>query len=355
MRGAGFSGIAGPEMNWTLRFAAFFWAAGMLSGAELRVTAAASLGEFSSLDEAVNAAKDGDVITVSSGTHQASVVINAQGLRIQGPEGNSAVLVPPSARPEATVLTVAGYGCVVSNLTIAGGGVALHVTGTGSLVTGVVARNQRRIGFQIEGEKNTLRACQAIGGNFRGFQLAGPRHHLFRNISKDNGNSGFCLSSASECLLQGNVADANRGSGFYVTDGSDGNLLRNNRSAASAIAGFYLDSGSARNELAANRAEGNERGIVLTDARDNIISNNKSSGSRGPEIQVKGASAGNRLLNNTGSLDDQTVSSPSGTLGIALPSSKIVLVALGACFAAVVLVVIAVLAALLFLDKRRSL
>jgi len=247
-----------------------------LSGA-IEITVGPKDSDFSSIQDAVNAARAGDLIEVRGGIYHENVVVDKK-LDLEG-------LGEP-------VVDAGGKG---STFALLAGGVALN----GFIITG--SRNlpgQMEAGIKAISGNNNI-SNNAVTGNVNGIMLESSNDSIIIN-NKVYGNreNGIYLDSSQRNALVGNNVSNNGhdsgGTGIYLymrcnynsirdnevhnngLDGimissSDNNTIQHNNASANGEGGIHLNCGSLNNTVTMNNATKNKFGIYLTVAMSSWI------------------------------------------------------------------------------------
>ncbi len=234
--------------------------------------------DFTSIQAAVDAAKNGDTIIVYSGIYIENVDVNKE-----------LTIISQSGNPEDTVVQAASSSDHV-----------FHVTADGVKISG----------FNITGARDTY---------YAGICLGGVGYCLIENNTASENFYGICLESSSSNTLENttvshsntlenNTANSNNGHGIYLYY-SGGNVLNNNTANLNSESGIYLEASSS-NTLSNNTASNNtENGITLVyggvweefgdvlGSTGNILINNEANSNSESGIYLY--SDGNTLNNNT--------------------------------------------------------
>jgi len=224
--------------------------------------------DFSSIQEAVNAAAPGDTIQVSAGRYNEKIRIEKSGLRLVAP--------------------VSGQRAVIDGAGLMGHGI--HVVGLPDKpVSGVEI-----MGFVVERFENGITLENAILTQVR---LNTSQDHLDKAspwagvIEAD----GFLLINSHFNTLYGNLAQRNGHDGIVITRGSSGNVIEGNRLTLTG----YDHGVTWPGPWVRSSGAGGGCAVLFAGAGNNnnkVIGNDATDGDWG--FLLNGASAGNLIANN---------------------------------------------------------
>jgi parallel beta-helix repeat protein len=214
--------------------------------------ASVSVKSGEQIQSAVDAAMPGDLIEVYSGTYKESLVINKP-IILRGVDSGSGIPVVQTDKGSAIVLKANGI-----------------------ILEGFGARSSSGwsgdAGILVASSNNILRNNAAKGsGNAGILLLESTNNTLLKNLVQGNGNDGISLKNCSLCLLEGNLADANK-YGLRMVN-SNRNAVRSNTFQKNRFDAMYLQD-SQGNIIESNYARDNSGGITLETSRDNIVRRN---------------------------------------------------------------------------------
>ena len=290
-----------------------------------------------SIQTAIDAASDGDIIIVGSsdghgtGTYNENITVNKQ-VTIQSESGYSTTTIAAASSSshvfEVTVdnVTISGFSiygatgsemagiyldnvnrctiennrcgwdgshqnfrgihlvssntCTISNTTAdynSGEGIFLDTSSEDTLTSNSVSNNSGDGISLSSSSSNTLNSNISTNNSYDGIRLVPSSNNntLNNNTSSNNGNNGFLIVASTDNNLTGNTANNNLAThGFYLVASSNDNTLDSNTANSNAGNGIRLETSCAGNTLTHNTATHNEFGIFLTDCSNNTISSN---------------------------------------------------------------------------------
>lgn len=184
-------------------------------------------GDHPTLQQAIDAASNGDVITLGPGTHVGPFSIHAKAVTIRGDPSGATVLAGNGSGPVLVISGVAIPRCRLERLTIAGGrsgenGAGLRITSSLVRLVGCTIRDHvahRDVGCAWCGSEIYGGAIYAIGGSdlvLEGCTLEQNRVSQSFYAWGANGSArggavyaSGCQVRMVECEIRGNVARAN--------------------------------------------------------------------------------------------------------------------------------------------------
>ena len=253
--------------------------------------------DFTRIQDAITAARDGDTIIVRDGNYTENVDVNKR-LTIRSENGSESCIV------NATKSHDHGFEVIADNVNISGftvkGATGWHPTKGGS-VRGAKAKGEYELpspdytGIYLDGVYN----CDISNNNV---SAKGDGIGLWYS-SKNNINNNICYSKSGsgegirlEGSLNNNISDNNCLNfhiGIYLGEVTKNNLIANNNvnSCYEGIDLYY----SSENSIVNNNCSGSRSGIYLISSYKNIITKNRVNlGATGIELQ----SSGNNFITN---------------------------------------------------------
>ncbi len=208
--------------------------------------------DYSTIQEAINAASSGDTVVVRDGTYTENVIVNKDHLTIKS-ENGARVTIIEAVRINDSV-------------------------------------------FTINTDYVTIQGFAAKRGSSGIYLIDADYCNIFGNITSSNTNNGIYLVRSSDNTLNGNTASDNSEKGIYVRDSSNNDLI-NNTASGNSDKGIYLVR-SSDNTLNGNTASDNSYGIHLVYSSSNDLINNTASGNSDDGIYLRGSSNNRIWFNN---------------------------------------------------------
>ncbi len=252
------------------------------------------------IQEAIDAANDGDSIVVCADSSYVENVIVNKSVNIHGPSATNQALIIAEA-PSNPVFTIVSDRVNISNFILrdATGSYGLYSTASYGKIQDVSSTNND-IGFYLySGSHNTLISNTAHDNFDEGFRLAYSDYNtLENNLAYNQLYYGFYLVESSNNEILSNTAhDSYLWYGVFLYTGATENHLFNNTAYGNAHHGFhvYLNSD---NNFTSNTAFNNaDEGFRFSSTSGNYISENEAYGNLLNGFLIS-SSSGNELISN---------------------------------------------------------
>ena len=234
--------------------------------------------DYTTIQDAINDATDGDTIIVNDGTYNENVDVDKSViLRSENGSTKTAVTAKYS---ETSVFYIS-----TDNVTING----FNVTGTTSITAGI---------YLYSSNNHTI-TNNDVSGNYYGIVLGSSQNNKLTN-NKVNSNDMYGIAlggSNNNTLINNNISNTSNNHGIYLL-GSDYNILTSNTVCDNNGHGVYIEDAS-NNTLSGNTVKGNtESGIYLSGSNNTIITDNILNENEENGIYLDGFSTNNTLENN---------------------------------------------------------
>jgi len=263
--------------------------------------------DYISIQDAIDAAIDGDAILVYSGTYSENVDVN-KSLTLRGVDTDGGLPVVDAITLSADGCTLEGF--VATNPDYNG----IRVNSDGNKITGNTANGNNCCGIVLSlfSNNNMVTGNTANGNNGDGIYISGYDNAITGNTASGNNEDGIFLWSSSDSTISDNTASNNEGSGISLNESSN-NAIKDNTATGNNYDGIYLDS-SNDNTISDNTANNSEGcGIVLWSSNDNAITYNTANGNSYDGIFL--------WSSNDNTISDNTANNGEGC-GIYLDSSS---------------------------------
>ena len=233
--------------------------------------------DYTVIQDAIDAASDGDTIYVYSGTYIEHVVIDRL-IKLQGEDKDTTII---NAGGSGDTIYVTVDDVEINNFKITNSGMYESDAGVDvrsdfvSIVGNKFTLNLRD-GVQLFGSNNTV-ADNLIVDNKCGIECRdGSRdNNITDNEISDSDNYGIWIHSSDENVVRNNLVSGNSVSGITIIDSIDNHVDKNEITNNEGL-GLYLFYRVYNNEISNNNIMSNEKGILLYSppGGDNLIHHN---------------------------------------------------------------------------------
>lgn len=239
-------------------------------------------GNYTSIQEAVNNAQNGDTIVVSPGLYRENVNVNKEiaiisKTDVSGDRLNRTYVI--GAVPENDVFSIKS-----NNVRVTG----FHITGGPS---GIDAYQE--VGLYLEGVQNCSLNNNTLILNDVGIYLNGSQGNFLDNNQIYLGSTGIVLSRSNENKLSSNMVVTNDEG--ILLENSANNTLMNNTAESNDI-GIFLDT-SRTNRFEYNFVSRNSNGVILDNMSESNTLTNNSLYMNGLGMYLSGSSGNTIYLN----------------------------------------------------------
>ncbi|WP_321431011.1 GLUG motif-containing protein [uncultured Methanolobus sp.] len=275
--------------------------------------------DYPGIQAAINAASEGDTISVTDGTYNENVVVN-KSVTLRSENGSANTVI--NSTSGNTVLTLeadnitimgfnitgasGGHGIRLSSssnnstlenniVTNNGDGIVLYPSHNNTLKNNIIIENNGD-GIYIEHSFNTILTENNVSVNDgNGINIAYSSNYSVLTNNIVNGNSdGIKLDTSNNTILTSNIVNGNDEFGIYF-DTSENNTIVGNVANDNLLAGIYLDS-SGNNTLQNNVAKGSTYfGFYLDSSSSNVLENNTAMNNTVYDFAVSGTNEINNL------------------------------------------------------------
>ncbi|AKB38645.1 surface layer protein B [Methanosarcina siciliae C2J] len=257
----------------TTVFTLLIFLSGSASAATFHVKVGGGTESYGSLQEAVNAASDGDLILVGEGKYSENVLVN-----------KSLEIVSESSNPKKTVITAPDPELPV-----------LHVTSDSVNIGGFSLKGANSsYGIYLEGVSGNNICNNYFSGNWRSIMLRDSHTNSLENNRLSDSDDGIWLEHSERNLIKNNRATCNRHYGFYL-NASENNTLQKNRASGGAV-GIYMENSSGCRVLS-SKTSNNFYGIYLVGSGGSLLEKNTANSNEMYGIYL-GSSNGSTLKGN---------------------------------------------------------
>lgn len=233
----------------------------VLEGARTLVVALDGSGQYTSIQEAIDAARKGDVVRIKAGSYPENVTIHSKDrIRIIG-DGVEKVRILGRDLVGSFHIGKWPYGASnieISELTIQEhGGLAMGIFNGQGIVLRHLVINGKLFGQQVQGVR--IEQCSLGGSETTGVQFADSQAVLADNVIHDN-DHGVTVGGKSDVRLERNVITRSLFEGVVVTDQARAVLISNTIVKNGGGAAFL---GVSQSEAAGNIIGLNTAGVTI--------------------------------------------------------------------------------------------
>jgi parallel beta-helix repeat protein len=269
-------------------------------------------GNYTTIQNAINAASNGDTVFVYNGTYYEHIVINKSNINLVG------------QNKDTTIINGGGYGLIVkissNNVTITGfttsagvHGIHQNSSSNNNTIINNVA-SDCNYGIYIDSSNNnTIRNNTAEAIYYGIYIFSSNKNTIFNNTAVSNFYHGICLqSNCSYNTIAYNNAYLNHNYGIMLRNSCNNNTIMGNKLNQNDDGGIFLVYSSNNNIVTDNNASyNNYYGIVLQSSYNNTITHNKLYDNNAYGLVLISASNNhlyhNNLMNNTQNAYDEGI------------------------------------------------
>ena len=215
-------------------------------GAEVAIRAVCLNGcNYTTIQAAIEAADDGDVVEVGSGTYNENVVVT-KSVTLRGVNTGEGVPVV-NAQGNGSAVVLKADGIVLEGM---------YITNAGPYPSA---------GIEVVSGDNVIAGCAVMNSNWVGIYLKGSSNTTISgSISSNNGNDGILIYRAPGNLVADSVVSNNGDDGIAILS-SDNNRVEANLVINNTDTGIFID--TSQNTVASgNTLSYNSKGIGLANS-----------------------------------------------------------------------------------------
>jgi parallel beta-helix repeat protein len=238
--------------------------------------------DFTTIQDAVDAATAGDTIIVRDGTY-AGARVNSSHLTLRSENGAAHCIINGGFYASAIDMPFGGFDHIsISGFTVTGGGIDLECSNYGTIENNIITDCGTGIFLWYESNHNTI-TNNIISNNDVGIRLdmsqgGATGNSITNNVVSPNNNAGIVISTG---YCDTTVADNTVSGGISVLDSCWRNIITDNIILSS---GEFYGSGASS--------------ILIMRSDENTIKNNVISNDEGIGISLCLDSSGNLIYNN---------------------------------------------------------
>ena len=274
--------------------------------------------DFSIIQDAIDAAEDGDIIRVFEGTYYENVVVNksvsliGNGSELTtidgGDYGDVVAITADEVKISRFTITESGWYKSGINIesnksTIEGNncsnnwwGIRLFSSSNSNITNNICSNNDK--GIYLQNSTNSTLKGNNCSNNWWGIHLLESSNFNITNNYCSNSNFGISLDSSSDCTITDNNCTYITNSAIDLRDSSNCTIetnncsqnkfginlmdssnctIKNNICSASNWYGIFLQESSDNNTISGNNCLKNRMGISILESSNTIIMNNTCS------------------------------------------------------------------------------
>jgi len=221
---------------------------------------------YTTIQEAINNASEGDTIFVRAGTYPEHVVVD-KALSLVGENKRTII----NGWGTGTVVHVTANNITLNGFTIQNGQYGIWIEGsTNSILTGNTVSSINLYGIWLYDSDSSVLTGNDASNNGYGVYLYHSTNNVFSGNDASNNYYGILVSDSDNSVLTGNNASNNK-YGVYLYYSSN-NVFSGNDASNNGY-GVYLDH-SINNVFSGNDASNNHYGIHVSYSDNNVIFHN---------------------------------------------------------------------------------
>ena len=216
--------------------------------------------DYSTIQDAVNAADVGDTIFVRNGTYSEAVIVDKT-VSIVG-ENKEATVV--DGLQASIVINVAADYVNITGLKIINGvekGISLG-NSIGATITGNIVVDSQN-GIDLEHSNQNTISNNILSNNFESIMLRDSSENVFLNNVLEDSIGGFWMSESNDNYFGNNKIRGTTGFSALYIDNCSNNVFRRNEVSFSQVWGMYLAFYSTGNIFSENTFSNNQRDFVI--------------------------------------------------------------------------------------------
>ncbi|MCX9024705.1 MAG: PGF-pre-PGF domain-containing protein [Candidatus Methanoperedens sp.] len=251
------------------------------------------------IQDAIDAANDGDTILVYSGTYAENVNVSKH-LILRGVDNGGGMPVVNGGGDDG--ITLFADGITLEGFVITNADNGIYIQSSNNTIINNTADNTtspNNIGIYLENSNNNTLINNTLNSNTNDgiYLYYSSNNTLIKNTASSNHEGIYLDSSCSSNTLTGNNASSND----YGIDleTSSNNKLANNNASSNYYVGIYLYSSSNNNTLTNNNANSNRYGIYESSSNHNTLISNTANSNNDTGIYIHDSNNNNNLTGNT--------------------------------------------------------
>ena len=223
--------------------------------------------DYRTIQQAINAAEEGDTIFVGTGTYYEYVVVD-KALSLLG-ENNNDTIVDGSGI--GIVVSVIANNVAIHNLTIQNGEIGIWLGYSRNNILSDTTITDNSYGIYLWGSSNNFLTDNIASDNYDGIYFYSSSDNTVSGNIASNNSYGIHLDSSSANVLVDNVFSSNTNDGIRIYH-SDNNVISDSTISNNTYGVYVADSD--KNLLSVNKVLNNQDGIYFYYSRNNILTGN---------------------------------------------------------------------------------
>jgi len=228
---------------------------------------------YSTIQEAINHATQGDTILVLPGTYPEHLTID-KSVSLIGKDKSSTII---DGEETGNVIHIVANNVYIDNLTIQGSGKGLYDSGIFIDYSSSTNINYNTIANSSNGiclfhSSSTTLLDNTVSDNKYGISIYSSSNNLIHGNNVQSNKYGIVLYSSNDNKIQSNNASSNKIEGIYLNS-SVSNLISDNIISLNSYEGIRIDF-SSNNQISDNIISNNDYGIRLFTSNINLVSSN---------------------------------------------------------------------------------
>jgi parallel beta-helix repeat protein len=183
--------------------------------------------DFSSIQEAIDEAQEGNLIEVQPGTYREHIFVN-KSVSISGTDGSNVVV---DGGGEGAVFSVVGSDIHVAQFTIRNSETGVYVKRSNLCSVSEIWVEDCEYGIRVSESSNCTILENHVEGSFPGYGINANASHsvlIENNSVSENHFDGIGLLGSSNCTVKGNTVSDNVLYGIWIDGSSMNTIFRNN-------------------------------------------------------------------------------------------------------------------------------
>ncbi|UCE38894.1 MAG: right-handed parallel beta-helix repeat-containing protein, partial [Thermoplasmata archaeon] len=270
---------------------------GNVSGDIIYVNITGDGGAFTSIQDAIDASKDGDTVYVFNGTYYENVFVSKT-INLTGEDRNTTIIDGGGSgsvlMTRADWINITGFTVKNSGNNFGEAGIDIQLSYYNNISNNIISNNMHGIEIYLSNESNIRN--NIIRNNLDGVLFYFARNNVvaFNNISS-NWNGIFLMSYSGNVISNNTISScgqhgisiwdngneingnnvSNNKNGIYISESSSNNIT-DNKAFTNDDYGIYLKNAN-KNNLTGNNASNNKYGFYIEGGSDNNITQNNVS------------------------------------------------------------------------------